>query len=211
MRLWVPEIKGMVNKDVHSPWTVGGVEGYPEPIVRMEMWKRQSVIAAAGLQNQRRGQRTVSEARLASHVSFGPGRPISAGKLAPNGTAQKPNSATHPRHHRRQRRCLEPKQEPPKLSPTSRNRKACSACDGTVKYVRNNVATRTVSNVTFSPRRMSAKCSSSARVPPATSPTSLASSWATSCNCCAQRMARNESMQTISTQVSIYPTRVMCI
>lgn len=40
VKLWVPEIQGLSEKDVHSPWTVGGVEGYPQPIVRMEMWKR---------------------------------------------------------------------------------------------------------------------------------------------------------------------------
>ena len=153
-----------------------------------------SVIAAAGL--QRPAWRPMSVSNTASQSA-----PDNSLRMEQDRT----DSATHPR------RCLEPKQEPPKLSPTSRNRKVCSACDGTVKYVRNNVATRTVSSVMFSPRRMCAKCSSSARVPPATSPTSLASSWATFCNCCAQCTARNESRQTISTQVSIYPTRVMCI
>ena len=40
VRLWVPEIKVLSEKDIHSPWNVGGVEGYPPPVVRMEMWKR---------------------------------------------------------------------------------------------------------------------------------------------------------------------------
>ena len=40
VRLWVSEIRELGERDVHCPWRTGGVDGYPEPIVRMEMWKR---------------------------------------------------------------------------------------------------------------------------------------------------------------------------
>lgn len=40
VKLWVPEIRSLGERDVHCPWRQGGIGRYPQPVVRMEMWKR---------------------------------------------------------------------------------------------------------------------------------------------------------------------------
>jgi len=40
VKTWVPELKNVSERDVHSPWVVGRVKGYPAPIVKPEMWRR---------------------------------------------------------------------------------------------------------------------------------------------------------------------------
>jgi deoxyribodipyrimidine photo-lyase len=40
VKLWVPELKDVAEKDVQSPWVTGGVNGYPEPVVKLEIWRR---------------------------------------------------------------------------------------------------------------------------------------------------------------------------
>jgi deoxyribodipyrimidine photo-lyase len=36
VRRWVPEVRGLPDKQVHQPWVVGGVAGYPAPIVDLK-------------------------------------------------------------------------------------------------------------------------------------------------------------------------------
>lgn len=45
VRRWVPELRGLGPKTIHQPWTMGGVRGYPAPIVDLKQ-SREAALAA---------------------------------------------------------------------------------------------------------------------------------------------------------------------
>jgi deoxyribodipyrimidine photo-lyase len=45
VRRWVPELRGLGPKSIHQPWTMGGVRGYPAPIVDLKQ-SREAALAA---------------------------------------------------------------------------------------------------------------------------------------------------------------------
>lgn len=45
VRRWVPELRGLGPKSIHQPWTMGGVRGYPTPIVDLKQ-SREAALAA---------------------------------------------------------------------------------------------------------------------------------------------------------------------
>jgi deoxyribodipyrimidine photo-lyase len=45
VRRWVPELRGLGPKSIHQPWTMGGVRGYPAPIVDLKQ-SRDAALAA---------------------------------------------------------------------------------------------------------------------------------------------------------------------
>src|SRR5579875_1077691 len=43
VRRWVPEVAGLDDRHVHCPWALGGVAGYPDPIVDHEAERREAL------------------------------------------------------------------------------------------------------------------------------------------------------------------------
>jgi len=75
VRLWVPEIRGLGERDVHCPWRIGGVDGYPEAIVRMEMGKRHEGQGGDG--KEEKSSETIEDnGRFHKHVGKRPGTKI---------------------------------------------------------------------------------------------------------------------------------------
>jgi deoxyribodipyrimidine photo-lyase len=45
VRRWVPELGALAGPRVHAPWEVGGVPGYPPPIVEHDAARRRALAA----------------------------------------------------------------------------------------------------------------------------------------------------------------------
>jgi deoxyribodipyrimidine photo-lyase len=45
VRRWVPELESVSSADVHAPWEIGGVPGYPPPIVEHATARRRALTA----------------------------------------------------------------------------------------------------------------------------------------------------------------------
>jgi len=51
VRRWVPELAGLSGRAIHQPWTVGGVAGYPRPLVDLKTSRQAALDAFKALKD----------------------------------------------------------------------------------------------------------------------------------------------------------------